>query len=114
MVLFIFVVMVLNRDETDPWVWRGVIGKLFLGVAPMMYLTFKLGIYLMGVSTAHAGPPPEEFGTVAQVGELLFTDYLFAFEITSVLLVIAVVSAVVLARRPERIADAEPDREVTA
>ena len=35
---------------------------------------------------------------IEQIGRLLFTDYLFAFEITSVLLVIAVVGAVVLAR----------------
>ena len=36
---------------------------------------------------------------VRKLGQALFTDYLFAFEITSVLLVIAVVAAVVLARR---------------
>ena len=36
---------------------------------------------------------------MAEIGEVLFTDYLFAFEITSVLLVIAVVGAVMLAKR---------------
>jgi NADH-quinone oxidoreductase subunit J len=41
--------------------------------------------------------PTEE--NVVKLGRILFTDYLFAFEITSVLLVIAVVAAVVLARR---------------
>ncbi len=98
MVLFIFVVMVLNRDETDPWVWRGLVGKLILGVAPMMYLTVKLSIYLSGVTTAQPGPPSEEFGTVAQIGHMLFTDYLFAFEAVSVLLMIAVIAALVVAR----------------
>jgi NADH-quinone oxidoreductase subunit J len=37
---------------------------------------------------------------IAVLAEVLFTDYLFAFEVTSVLLVIAVVGAVVMARRP--------------
>ena len=47
-------------------------------------------------------------GEVAQLGRQLFTTYLFAFEATAALLVIAVVGAVVLARRPE------PDSEVTS
>ena len=45
---------------------------------------------------------------VEQIGRLLFTDYLFAFEITSVLLVIAVVGAVMLARRPSRATRSTP------
>jgi NADH-quinone oxidoreductase subunit J len=98
MVLFIFVVMVLNRDETDPWVWRGLVGKIVLGAGPMMYLVYKLGIYLRAVTTLRPEAPNDEFGTVAQVGELLFTDYLFAFEAVSVLLLIAVIAAVVVAR----------------
>jgi NADH-quinone oxidoreductase subunit J len=98
MVLFIFVVMVLNRDETDPWVWRGLVSKILLGAGPMLYLTYKLGIYLRGVTTLRPEAPSEEFGTVAEVGELLFGEYLFAFEAVSVLLLIAVIAAVVVAR----------------
>jgi NADH-quinone oxidoreductase subunit J len=44
----------------------------------------------------------EGVADIAQLGESLFTTYLFAFEVTSVLLVIAVVGAVVLARRVKR------------
>jgi len=98
MVLFIFVVMVLNRDETDPWVWRGVVGKMVFGVVPVVLLTWQLCAYLYEVPSGHFETPPETFGTVAQVGELLFTDYLFAFEAVSVLLLIAVIAAVVVAR----------------
>ncbi|MEO7428440.1 MAG: NADH-quinone oxidoreductase subunit J [Acidimicrobiales bacterium] len=50
---------------------------------------------------------------VAQLGRSLFTDYLFAFEVTSVLLVIAVVGAVVLSRKVKR-ADLIDDPLVTA
>ena len=105
MVLFIFVVMVLNRDETDPWVWRGVVGKAVFGVVPVVLLTWQLCAYLYEVPTGHADTPPEAFGTVAQVGALLFTDYLFAFEITSLLLVIGVVGAVALAKRSRATAE---------
>ncbi len=47
---------------------------------------------------------------IAQLGRLLFTDYLFAFEITSLLLVIAVVGAVLLARTKagDQVDDDEP------
>jgi NADH-quinone oxidoreductase subunit J len=52
---------------------------------------------------------------VHKLGQALFTDYLFAFEITSVLLVIAVVAAVVLARRAAtaQVADEELQSEVS-
>jgi NADH-quinone oxidoreductase subunit J len=50
-------------------------------------------------------------GNVEQLAEVIFTRYLFAFEATSVLLVIAVVAAVALARRPE---GADVDAELVA
>lgn len=54
----------------------------------------------------------QDSGNTKQLGRLLFTDYVFAFEITALLLTIAVVGAVVLARRPkgelEPIPDVEP------
>jgi NADH-quinone oxidoreductase subunit J len=103
MVLFIFVVMVLNRDETDPWVWRGLVGKFLFGALPITWLIAKLGRYLLAAPTLRPAAPPDEFGTVAQVGNLLFTDYLFAFEAVSVLLLIAVIAAVVVARAPKQL-----------
>jgi NADH-quinone oxidoreductase subunit J len=98
MVLFIFVVMVLNRDEAEPWAWRGVIMKSLIGVPAVVYLTVKLSYHLAQWVPDRADPPSPEFGTVANVGELLFTDYLFAFEAVSILLLIAVIAAVVVAR----------------
>ena len=47
------------------------------------------------------GPLDGDGANVTKLGRALFTDYLFAFEATSALLVIAVVGAVVLARRPK-------------
>jgi NADH-quinone oxidoreductase subunit J len=97
MVLFIFVVMVLNRDETDRVALSGVILKVF-GAAAIGGLAAMVGRYLLQIQPEHPEAPPESFGTVADVGHLLFTDYLFAFEAVSVLLLIAVVAAVVVAR----------------
>ena len=101
MVLFIFVVMVLNRDEVEPIAVRGAFTKA-VGVAAVGYLVVKLGYQLSTVLAPMPGPPPPEFGTVAQVGNILFTDYLFAFEMVSVLLLIAVIAAVVVARAHKR------------
>ncbi|HZS37708.1 MAG TPA: NADH-quinone oxidoreductase subunit J [Polyangia bacterium] len=98
MVLFIFVVMVLNRDEPDRVAWNGVLVKAFIGVPAIVYLVWTLSFYLRQVVPAHPEAPPESFGTVAEVGNLLFTDYLFAFEAVSLLLLIAVIAAVVVAR----------------
>ena len=52
----------------------------------------------------------QDSGNTKQLGRLLFTDYVFAFEITALLLTIAVVGAVVLARRPK--GELEPIPEV--
>jgi hypothetical protein len=45
---------------------------------------------------------------ITQIGRLLFTDWVFAFEATAILLTVAVVGAVVLARRPPRADDLVP------
>ncbi len=82
MVLFIFVVMVLNRDEVEPIAWRGLVTKL-IGAAAILYLVVKLAAYLFLITPARTLPPPPEFGTVENVGALLFTDDLFAFEAVS-------------------------------
>jgi len=59
------------------------------------------------VTAELADLPPEERqeigeGNITQVGETLFTDYVFAFQITAALLTIAVIGAVLMARRPKR------------
>jgi len=43
-----------------------------------------------------------EYGTVSTIGRLLFDDYLFPFEAISILLLVAIVGAVVISRRPRR------------
>ena len=98
MTLFVFVVMVLNRDESEPWALSGGIIAKLVGVFALVYAVSKVGWHLFDVSPARQDVPPPDFGTVSQVGTILFTDYLFVFEAVSVLLLIAVIAAVVVAR----------------
>ena len=105
MVLFLFIVMLLNlrRDEFghDPLPWLRVLGTLAGG-------TFLAElISLLGGGHARTAALPEGFGGVRSIGKALFGDYLFPFELTSLLLVAAVLAAVVVARR--RSADESAD-----
>jgi NADH-quinone oxidoreductase subunit J len=106
MVLFVFVVMVLNRPEDEPWGLIGIPGKILAGLA-MAYLLVRVGSVLWAVTppdvaAAAAVPPPladgSEWGSTAAVGDVLFKDYLFPFEAVSILLLIAVVGAIAVAR----------------
>jgi NADH-quinone oxidoreductase subunit J len=112
MVLFVFVIMVLNREEDEPWPTAGIVGKA-LGAGALVYLAIRLGGMLLAPGAAilnRAGAPSADYGTVASIGDYFFTQFLFPFEAISILLVIAVIGAVVLARavvaRPTSFAEA--------
>jgi NADH-quinone oxidoreductase subunit J len=108
-VLFLFVIMLLGVDRNEAIARDPLPGQRpiaiclgILGLAEVLLLA--RGHWPHGprsVSGALASPA----GNVAQVGRSVFTTYLLSFEVTSALLVIAVVGAVVLARRPRRPAD---------
>ena len=102
MVLFIFAVMIVSRDEEHPIALRG----LFLraaGVLATGYLLYRLAWLTVRerstdvLATTMALPIPE-YGNAASVGRLLFSDFLFPFEAISLLLLVAVVAGVMLAR----------------
>jgi len=128
MVLFVFVIMVLNKPEDEPWGLVGLPGKALAGLA-MLYLLVRLCGVLWSVTPpnpqiAENAPPPVtvtavepvgppgpdgkpmlhpvtehyDFGSVKAVGNSLFGDYLFPFEAISILLLIAVVGAIAVAR----------------
>lgn len=104
MVLFLFVVMLLNapHEETDfdervhPLLRPG---PMRFGAALAMVLAVELVWALTrrgGETGAFAGAA---VSSVNAIGRSLFTDYAFAFEVTSILILVAMVGAVVLARR---------------
>jgi NADH-quinone oxidoreductase subunit J len=105
MVLFIFAVMIMNRDDEQPIALRG----LFLraaGVLATGYLFYRLAWIVVNerrtdVMIASGALPIPEYGNVASIGRLLFSDFLFPFEAISLLLLVAVVAGVLLARPPK-------------
>ena len=104
-VLFLFVIMLLGIDRAramgrDPSVGQRA-SAVICGVAILgLSLTALLAGSEATTGTPSATAPLDpEVADVNRLGEVLFTDYVFAFQITAVLLTIAVVGAVVLARK---------------
>jgi NADH-quinone oxidoreductase subunit J len=103
MVLFLFVVMLLNAHTEDdiPKTRRGP-GALRLGVLLSLMLGFELAaaLYKFSLSTFTTDPGTvSSISSVAAIGLQLFTAHAFAFEVTSILILVSMVGAVVIARR---------------
>jgi len=101
MVLFTFVIMLLNLSKRELGEESKTVAQA-LGVAGMLVIAVKAVLLIEasadGISkrdmVLNAG-----FGTIESVGDLLMHDYLFPFELAAVLLLVAIVGAVVLAKR---------------
>ena len=111
-VLFLFVIMFLGVDEEEDVTVERLPGQrpaaLVLGGLGLAGLMVLLAQADWATGRRGAGLP-EGNDNVRALAEVLFTRYLFAFEVTSVLLVIAVVGAVVRARRSSRSGDSLSD-----
>jgi NADH-quinone oxidoreductase subunit J len=106
MVLFIFVIMLLNlggeetRDKLRVLRPLGFLLGLVLLVEVVAALRYRAyTVENPALSYPLVSAPPAVTGGVREFGRLLFTDYLLPFEITSVLLFIAIVGAFVLGRK---------------
>jgi len=123
MVLFVFVVMILNRPEDEPVAPSGRIGYV-VGGAAMVYLVGRLVMTLIDVQAPEAAMAPpapitvpgtaiqHDWGSVKAVGTDLFGPGLFPFEAISILLLVAVVGAIAIAG--PRHEDQKPDGEAGA
>ena len=98
MVLFVFVIMLLNAGREKPS-HRSRVAK-WLG-APLIvaFLAEMLVVIAKQFPAAPAGSPAHLDGSPAAIGHLLFQNYVLPFEITSVLILVAVLGAVVLAKK---------------
>lgn len=103
LVLFLFVIMILNLR-----------GERFEGERPKLGLATKYGLVVIffiemviivkqtvffGSITQSPITVASDFGNVKPVAELLFTKYLFPFELTSILLLVAIIGAVLMAKK---------------
>lgn len=97
MVLFVFAIMVLipGKEETGPDPRRPY-RVLAVPVGALLLLQL---VVIVAAGRGGPGPGGAADGGVASLGRLLFTDYLFPFELTSILLLAAMVGVLVLAKR---------------
>jgi len=98
MVLILFVIMLLNLREEE----RGHPGRMIQRIlAPLTAILFGvvLGRALWSSVPPAFPPKPEGFGTAAVLGKELFTRFYYPFEAISLLLVVAMIGAVLLAKR---------------
>jgi NADH-quinone oxidoreductase subunit J len=101
MVLFVFVIMLLNAGAEERS--KGSIVALVLGVPGMLIASILIAWVLVtrsGTQSVALGALP---GHPKDIAELLFHDFLLPFEVTSILVLIAIMGSVVLASRPEAI-----------
>jgi len=101
MVLFLFVIMLLNLQNEPPEgapMPRRVLGW---GAGGLSLIVLIAAVRGMGrtVPPGAAESATSDFGTIAALSQRLFTHYVLPFEMTSVLLLVAIVGAVVLAKR---------------
>lgn len=108
MVLFLFVVMLLNVPREDAAEWDRAHpyyrpGAMRVGAGLAVLLALEVGWALARTAGVDAGvgEAAPAAASVAELGRVLFTDYMFAFEVTSILIIVAMVGAVVLARKRE-------------
>ena len=114
-VLFLFVIMLLGVDKAESLRQEHLPLQRPLAIVGGLATLGLLLVVLLGTDNpVTGGEGVAGFGDGTNVEELarvLFSDYVFAFEITSLLLTIAVVGAVVLAKRPSRAAEAEDEAD---
>ena len=99
MVLFVFVIMLLNAGAEEHT--RGSRIALFVGVPGIVVLAGTVAWMLIRSSGSLGGVSisASNFGETHNIARLLFRDFLLPFEVTSILILIAIMGAVVLGKR---------------
>ncbi|MCP5267081.1 MAG: NADH-quinone oxidoreductase subunit J [Burkholderiaceae bacterium] len=100
MVLFLFVVMMLdiNIDKAGRGFFRSLPGVV-VGVLIVLELALVLFRAFGGVRAMDAPPVPANYDNTKALGNLLYTEYVYPFEIAAVLLLVAIVAAIALTLR---------------
>ncbi len=104
MVLFLFVIMLLGAEklgQSKTLAWQKPVAislGVILAVETIYVLFFRIG------PTTPTAALPEGFGSPSSIGMTLFQEYLLPFEVTSVLLLVAMIGAIVLTRREKNAA----------
>ncbi len=104
MVLFVFVIMLLNAGEEEHT--TGSRAAYFAGIpgatAVFCLLSFVFISESKAIGNAHLGGALNVVNNLGELSQVLFTKLLLPFEVTSILILVAILGAVVLARKEER------------
>jgi NADH-quinone oxidoreductase subunit J len=106
MVLFLFVVMLLNVPREDQGLKAlTLVGPTGRRIGAVLALVFGIEIVWalskVGLSWFGQDPAAQSVSSVARIGNALFREHVFAFEATSILILVAMIGAVVLARKQQ-------------
>jgi NADH-quinone oxidoreductase subunit J len=105
MVLFLFVVMMLdiNLDRLREGFWESLPVALPVGILMAIEMALILGTKHFGVERVSApAPHPAGYSNTAELGRVLYTDYLLTFELAAVILLVAIVAAIALTLRDRK------------
>jgi NADH-quinone oxidoreductase subunit J len=114
MVLFLFVVMMLdiNLERLREGFWRNLPLGLVVGGVMVFEMIAVLANRVYGVSPKSY---PADYSNTRELGRLLYTDYVFAFEVAAVILLVAIVAAIALTLRRRKDTRAQdPSTQVKA
>ncbi len=101
MVLFLFVVMMvdINIDRMRQGFWRNLPVAALVGALIVLELAAVLWQQFGRVGAADAPKLPADYNNTKALGKLIYTDYVYPFEIAAVLLLVAIVAAIALTLR---------------
>jgi NADH-quinone oxidoreductase subunit J len=105
MVLFLFVVMMLdiNLDRLREGYWDYLVPALVIAGVMVMEMALVLSGRYFGLEGMQAAPPREPgYSNTRELGRVLYTDYVYAFEIAAVILLVAIVAAIALTLRQRK------------
>jgi NADH-quinone oxidoreductase subunit J len=112
-VMFLFVIAYVGPRQETPWSggpgWQTVCAVLAAG-ALLVEIVVAIGLQAGG-GLSHSGEVGAAFGTPAWIGRVFLVDHLFAFEITSVVLLVAAVGGVILGAHTRRFEPGHIDAE---
>jgi NADH:ubiquinone oxidoreductase subunit 6 (subunit J) len=104
MVMFLFVIAYLGGEADAPWAggptWQSA-AAVFAAGALLVEVIVVIGLKAGG-RLSHQAEIPDSFGSPAAIGRLFLTDHLLAFEVTSIVLLVAAVGGVVLGAHARR------------
>jgi len=106
MVLFLFVVMMLDINQTEMRAGMRRFAPLGLGVGVLLLVEMALIVRSSAFSVDQVGGPVRhaaDYSNTKALGSVLYTDYVYAFEIAAVILLLAIIAAIALTlrKRPE-------------